>query len=363
MNAPRSGPFHRRTQTVGHPILEGLSHHSLLMELLEGYRRIRDGREPEPLEPVEVRYADFIAAELESLDSDEDRSYWSGIVEGHARFDSGRVGRGRHARGALRRPGVLRGPRGRTRLRGGAVDGRRPASNRRYPPGERAPALLDLLNGTTAVESPPVRAERPPGDEFRRANVNFSVIQQILTDVTREPFAELMRSLVLGSLGMGSSTFDQEFPAASAVPVAWGHGPGGRLIAGGWGMRTELAAAGLWTTVADLARVLGEVRRAYHGDAPRVLGQAMAEQMLTAHSAGFYGLGSVVDDIGTDIEYGHGGEPAGYRHMLIGRVREGTGCVVLTNAESGREVIRFLATSGQDDRGLGRGRLEAQWEA
>ncbi|MEU5993624.1 amino acid adenylation domain-containing protein, partial [Spirillospora sp. NPDC047418] len=72
--------------TECHPILEGWSHHTLLMELLDAYRRIRDGGEPEPHDAPPVRYADFIAAERQALQSDEDRSYWRDIVRDHAAF-------------------------------------------------------------------------------------------------------------------------------------------------------------------------------------------------------------------------------------------------------------------------------------
>jgi amino acid adenylation domain-containing protein len=72
--------------TECHAILEGWSYHSLLMELLGCYRRIRDGLAPEPFEPPAVRYADFIAGELASLASAEDRSYWRSIVTAYPKF-------------------------------------------------------------------------------------------------------------------------------------------------------------------------------------------------------------------------------------------------------------------------------------
>ncbi|MEU8977229.1 amino acid adenylation domain-containing protein [Streptomyces sp. NPDC048309] len=74
------------TLTECHAVLEGWSHHSLLMELVTAYRDLRDGRPLQEPEPAAVRYADFVAAELKSLDSDEDRDYWRGIVESHPKF-------------------------------------------------------------------------------------------------------------------------------------------------------------------------------------------------------------------------------------------------------------------------------------
>ncbi len=72
--------------TECHAILEGWSYHSQLMELLGIYRSLRDGAEPEPAREENVRYADFIAAELASLSSEEDRSYWRRIVTEYPKF-------------------------------------------------------------------------------------------------------------------------------------------------------------------------------------------------------------------------------------------------------------------------------------
>jgi Condensation domain len=66
--------------TMCHAIIEGWSHHSLLMEVLDCYRQIRDRGEAEPVAPIPVRYADFIAGEIAALESPQDREYWSGIV-------------------------------------------------------------------------------------------------------------------------------------------------------------------------------------------------------------------------------------------------------------------------------------------
>ncbi|MET8631136.1 condensation domain-containing protein, partial [Kitasatospora sp. NPDC004669] len=73
----------RLTFTYNHAIAEGWSYHSLLMELLASYQHLRDGRELPAYEAPTVRYADFIAAELESLASEEDRAFWRGIVDNH----------------------------------------------------------------------------------------------------------------------------------------------------------------------------------------------------------------------------------------------------------------------------------------
>ncbi|MFE4977252.1 amino acid adenylation domain-containing protein, partial [Kitasatospora sp. NPDC056651] len=72
--------------TECHPVMEGWSYHTLLMELLTTYRHLRHGRTPEVPTPAEVRYADFIAAELDALASPEHAAYWQRVVDDRTPF-------------------------------------------------------------------------------------------------------------------------------------------------------------------------------------------------------------------------------------------------------------------------------------
>ncbi|WP_280719713.1 non-ribosomal peptide synthetase, partial [Kitasatospora sp. MAP5-34] len=73
----------RLTFTHCNAITEGWSYHSLLMEILEAYRATRDGVELPEYEIPEVRYADYIAAELASLDDPEEQQYWQDVTDAH----------------------------------------------------------------------------------------------------------------------------------------------------------------------------------------------------------------------------------------------------------------------------------------
>jgi non-ribosomal peptide synthetase component F/acyl carrier protein len=72
------------TITECHPILEGWSFHTMLMEVLTGYQELRAGRVPAEPEPVAFRYADHVAAEAVARRSEEHRAYWKGVVAGRA---------------------------------------------------------------------------------------------------------------------------------------------------------------------------------------------------------------------------------------------------------------------------------------
>ncbi|QFQ99404.1 amino acid adenylation domain-containing protein [Streptomyces phaeolivaceus] len=62
--------------TENHAILDGWSHNSIVTELLDRYRAIRDGLPQPDIGSGPVRYADFIAQEQRSLAGTADRAFW-----------------------------------------------------------------------------------------------------------------------------------------------------------------------------------------------------------------------------------------------------------------------------------------------
>ncbi|GFJ93767.1 hypothetical protein Prum_074090 [Phytohabitans rumicis] len=68
------------THVECHAILDGWSHTSVIAELLAHYRTLRRGGTPEPVPMPAVRFADFVAAEQESLRSAADRDFWTATI-------------------------------------------------------------------------------------------------------------------------------------------------------------------------------------------------------------------------------------------------------------------------------------------
>lgn len=232
-----------------------------------------------------------------------------------------------------------------------------------YLPTELMPEIPEILAGHSPATNAPVHAEHLAGTVFKKSNINFSVLEQLLLDVTGEPFESMMRRLVLDPLSMADSTFDQNHPVDASVPVAVGHATDGTPIPGRWRIRNEVAAGGLWASADDLAKVALEIRRAYLGEPGTLLSRPLAQQMLTIwHPGSFYGLGTVVDITGGDLEYGHGGRTVGYRVGTFTRVDSGEGLIVLTNSENGKQVNTFVADAvRRADGGLGTGEMITTW--
>ncbi|MEZ0090173.1 amino acid adenylation domain-containing protein [Streptacidiphilus sp. EB129] len=209
-----------------------------------------------------------------------------------------------------------------------------------YLPGDPVPGTADALHGRPPARTPAVGFEHAPGRVFRKNKLNYLVLEQVLADLTGEPFAELMRELVLLPLGMVRSCYDWAHHERSRRPVALGHDQAGRPVPVGLPIHPSVAGGGLWTTAGDLARAAVEIRRAYLGLDAELIDQPLAQAMLTPHQDTLYGLSTVVDNTGDDLEFGAFGEFDGYWAMSLTRVRDGDGIVVLTNSDSGREVGR-----------------------
>ncbi|WP_440554626.1 non-ribosomal peptide synthase/polyketide synthase [Streptomyces sp. SCPE 10] len=233
-----------------------------------------------------------------------------------------------------------------------------------YAPGDPLPAPLDVLLGRAPAKTPPGRLDGVPGEVFLKNNISYTALQQLMEDVTGTPFGRLMRELVLDPLGMTHSHYVRSDPRELGHPVAYGHDAPGVPHPGGWQAHPETAAAGLWTTAADLARVTVEIRRAHRGLPSPVLTRELTERMLTiVEPCHFYGMGVFVDGSGGGLDYGHTGQTAGYRAMALSQLESGTGLVMLANAEHARPVLKWLmAAVREQDRWSAKGELARLWE-
>jgi hypothetical protein len=104
----------------------------------------------------------------------------------------------------------------------------------------------------------------------------------------------------------------------------------------------EQAAAGLWTTPSDLARAAIEVQRALRGPRGAVLTLASAREMTTPVGVGPYAVGFSVDKRGEGWYFSHGGSNWGFQCMLLAHLRKGYGVAVMTNADSGGQIVQEI---------------------
>lgn len=204
-----------------------------------------------------------------------------------------------------------------------------------YDPTEPRPTLVQVLNGEKPSNVGPVRFARRPYSGQKYSGGGTVIMQLALTDLTGQPFAELMREKVLGPLGMTSSTFEQPPSGALAERTSRAHnGQGKAMGTARWHVYPEQAAAGLWTTPSDLARFAIEVQLANRFGQGTVLSQASVKDMLAPTGVGPFAVGFSIDKRGEGWYFSHSGGNWGFLCDLLAHVRKGYGVVVMTNGSN-----------------------------
>ncbi|GAB3298454.1 serine hydrolase domain-containing protein [Hymenobacter tenuis] len=221
------------------------------------------------------------------------------------------------------------------------------------------PSVVDILSGQPAAGSRAVVVNREPGTGFQYSGGGYLVAQLAMMDVTGQSFEALTESLLFQPLKMPSTTFAQPLPPALSARAAWAYSENS-WFKGMPYVYPQQAAAGLYATPTDLARLLIEVQQAYRGRG-RVLTQASARAMLTPQtevSTGTYreqmGLGAFLlqraDKSDENSRYfEHTGVNAGFLAYALGSVTGGNGVVIMMNNnngadELGKELRRAVAT-------------------
>lgn len=214
---------------------------------------------------------------------------------------------------------------------------------RGYRKGEKVPNLSRILDGLPPANNEPIRITSTPGSVYRYSGGGFVVLQALMQDTTGERFDRLMDRLILRPARMRFSRYEQPLGSRAAALAARGHDERGVPIEGGWHTYPELAAAGLWTTAEDLARLGFEISREVEGTSNLLLTSRTAREMVRRQTD-HVGLGWGVRRRGEYRTFEHDGWNAGYRSLLCVAIN-GPAVAVLTNSERGDRVISPVLAS------------------
>jgi CubicO group peptidase (beta-lactamase class C family) len=200
-----------------------------------------------------------------------------------------------------------------------------------------------------------VRVYKVPGTSWQYSGGGYTVMEQLVEDVTGLPFHEAALSRVLEPAGMELSTYAQPLPEDRWSEAARGHRRDGSEVEGEWHTYPEQAAAGLWTTPSELLILSAHLLGILNGSVTDgVLPRSMVEAMLTPHHPGedryrHWGLGFGLSGQGAAATFGHGGSNEGFRAQWTVYGNRGQGVAVMTNGDGGadlaQEVIRAVSAA------------------
>jgi len=207
-----------------------------------------------------------------------------------------------------------------------------------YEAGTPVPTLVQVLNGEKPANTEPVRVDTVPGTKWSYSGGGYTVVQQMLIEVLGKPFPQIMQTTALSKFDMKDSAYSQPLREDWRPFAATGYRSDGTPVDGKYRTYPELAAAGLWTTPADLSRFAIGIQDALAGKSHSVISQATAQQMLKRQIEND-GLGVFVEGEGQALQFTHSGANEGFQCILVAYARAGQGAVVMTNSDSGNRLI------------------------
>lgn len=211
-----------------------------------------------------------------------------------------------------------------------------------YDSAEGIPTMHELLEGRKSYYPKPLDVTYEPGSDFQYSDAGFCIIQQLIEDVTGKPFTQLMNKNIFEPMEMKNSTLDFTIPI-SEYNFACGHNKDGKAVDGKYPIYPYPAAAGLWSTPTDIAKLALEIIHSLTGDGKLGLSPSLTQEMITSQGCSQWaGLGVFLANSGDQLEISSLGWGVGFQCMLIAYPYLGTGAVIMTNADSGVHQMKGI---------------------
>jgi len=213
------------------------------------------------------------------------------------------------------------------------------------------PSIVQILKGEGSANNRAIELAGIPGNNFSYSGGGYVVIQKWIEDISQKRFSEVASEILFEPLGMQWSTYELLWPEnkLSNIVCAYGNSADGPIL-GYWKLYPESAAAGLWTTPSELARIIIDIQNAFKKNDNSVLSYPYIKEMLTRQPGSKTGLGFWVNPLnsGSDnIEFSSSGVNHGYCAYFVGFTGVGKGAVIMTNSTDGGrlmfEILRSIA--------------------
>ena len=252
-----------------------------------------------------------------------------------------------------------------------------------YVQGDEIPKPIDILKGTTRYNQEAVMVKYIPGTDCEYSDAGYSVIALILEDIFGESIPRIAKRLVFNPLGLQRTFFwelneeqlEQGQPDQghlfqgqlnkgqpnqeqlnqgqlnqcyvkhiNLTDCVVGHDNNGDIVDETRACYPNIEGAALWTTPNELALIVLDLIKAYHGKDSKILNSEMGRFMLTP-------FGCVTDvGMGVFLEADEAGKPyfysqgwgVGMQCKLRAYYQDQRGVVVMTNSEPGMEQDESL---------------------
>ena len=199
-----------------------------------------------------------------------------------------------------------------------------------------APSMVELLEGRTSYLTVPVEVTYEPETEFHYSDAGYCIIQQVIEDVTKRQFHQVMKELIFDPLEMDNSLYVMTRSSISEEKFSCGHNRRGEVVEGNYPIYPYPAASGLWTTSYDIAKLVLELMNTLKGKSKIGITSRDAEELITSpYEKKWAGLGVFLDKSENELEISSLGWGTGFQCMMVAFPYLEKGAVIMTNAELG----------------------------
>ena len=215
-----------------------------------------------------------------------------------------------------------------------------------YTQDQDLPTTPQILDGSPPANTPPVEVLEVPGTQWAYSGGGYMIIQQVLEDLSGQGFAELVNTQLFDKLKLQHSSFLLPPPKSFTKSAASGHYANGEPLKGQWRRYPETAAAGLWSTPSDLARLIEEIQLAAAGKSSKILSATLSKSLFTPQIGNSAFVGPINGE-GQSRWFSSGGSTVGYRSFMVFFPALGQGAIIMTNSDNGHylamEIMRGIA--------------------
>jgi CubicO group peptidase (beta-lactamase class C family) len=205
------------------------------------------------------------------------------------------------------------------------------------------PSMVELLEGKTPYCKVPIEVLREPESEFHYSDAGFCIIQQLIEDVTKKPFYQVVNRFIFKPLGMENSHLNTTMLEMEKKQFSCGHNKNGELVDGKYPIYPYPTASGLWTTSLDLATLVLELMNALKGESIIGISKSLAKEMITSQRGkSWTGLGVFLEGSEKELEITSMGWGVGFQCMMVAYPHLEKGAVIMTNAELGVHQLKGI---------------------
>ena len=166
---------------------------------------------------------------------------------------------------------------------------------------------------------------------FQYSGCSYWFVQQVLEQLLEQQFNDLLQQWICRPCGMVNTTTTP--PNEGEPCVARGHDANGTELIGGWRRFPGVeAAAGIWTSAADIGCLL-QALLLDKEKLKQVSCLTNATNLMNGQFDNGYHLGVLVDNTTRGVLISHKGLNPGYQAVVRMNLQRKTACFILTNKE------------------------------